>query len=58
MDFGIANFLDRISYKQPKSLEKLASKFASSRRMAASEQPINTIDFTKESNLKDGREEE
>ncbi len=26
--------------------------------MAASEQPINTLDFTKESGLKDGREEE
>ena len=33
LDFGLANFLDRISYKNPKSLEKVAAKF--SRRMAA-----------------------
>jgi ribosome biogenesis protein MAK21 len=40
LDFGLANFLDRISYKNPKSLEKVA-KYASGRRMAASETPIN-----------------
>jgi ribosome biogenesis protein MAK21 len=44
LDFGLANFLDRIAYKNPKSLDKVA-KFASSRRMAASEQPINTYTF-------------
>ena len=36
LDFGLANFLDRISYKNPKSVEKLA-KFNSGRRMAATE---------------------
>jgi hypothetical protein len=46
LDFGLANFLDRISYKNPKSLDKLAAKgFASSRRMAATETPVNMIDF-------------
>lgn len=45
MDFGIANFLDRIAYKNPKSLEKIA-KFSSGRRMAATEQPINLYDFS------------
>ena len=38
LDFGIANFLDRLSYKNPKSLEKIA-KF--NKRMAATEKPIN-----------------
>ena len=46
LDFGLANFLDRISYKNPKSLDKLAAKFSSSRRMAATEQPINLYDFS------------
>ena len=45
LDFGIANFLDRISYKNPKSLEKVA-KYSSGRRMAATEQPINQYDFS------------
>jgi ribosome biogenesis protein MAK21 len=61
LDFGLANFLDRISYKNPKSLEKLA-KFSSGRRMAASEQPINQYEFTGEGGdndmPKDAREEE
>ena len=47
LDFGLANFLDRIAYKNPKSAEKLA-KFASSRRMAATEKPINLYEFTGE----------
>lgn len=47
LDFGLANFLDRISYKNPKSLDKVAAKFQSSRRMAATEQPVNLIDFSK-----------
>jgi hypothetical protein len=34
--------LDRISYKNPKSLDKIA-KF--SKRMAASEKPINQYNF-------------
>jgi len=45
LDFGLANFLDRIAYKNPKSVEKLA-KFSSGRRMAATEQPINLYDFS------------
>jgi ribosome biogenesis protein MAK21 len=61
LDFGLANFLDRIAYKNPKSLEKVA-KYASGRRMAASEQPINTYDFSGEGGdndmPKDQREEE
>jgi hypothetical protein len=45
LDFGMANFLDRIAYKNPKSVEKIA-KFSSGRRMAATEQPINLYDFS------------
>ncbi len=41
----MANFLDRIAYKNPKSVEKIA-KFSSGRRMAATEQPINLYDFS------------
>jgi ribosome biogenesis protein MAK21 len=42
LDFGMANFLDRIAYKNPKSLEKLKEgKFGSNRRMAAKEVPVN-----------------
>lgn len=44
LDFGLANFLDRIAYKNPKSLDKVAAKFASGRRMAATETPINMLD--------------
>lgn len=36
LDFGLANFLDRISYKNPKSEEKLA-KLKTSQRMSAVE---------------------
>ena len=42
LDFGVANFLDRISYKTPKSLEKIA-KFR--KGMAAYEKPLNEINF-------------
>ncbi len=56
LDFGLANFLDRIAYKNPKSLDKVAAKFASSRRMAATETPINMVDFEKGEELH--REEE
>jgi CBF/Mak21 family len=45
LDFGIANFLDRIAYKNPKSQDKVA-KYSSGKRMAANEQPINLYDFT------------
>jgi len=50
LDFGLANFLDRISYKNPKSAEKLA-KLKGKSRMADSEKPINTYDFTRESTM-------
>jgi hypothetical protein len=43
LDFGVANFLDRISYKNPKSVEKLA-KF--NKRMSAVEKPLNLYDFS------------
>ena len=43
LDFGLANFLDRISYKNPKSGDKLA-KFK--KRMSAVEKPINSYEFT------------
>lgn len=56
LDFGLANFLDRISYKNPKSAEKLA-KLKGKSRMADSEQPINTHDFTR-NNMSLKREEE
>jgi ribosome biogenesis protein MAK21 len=42
LDFGLANFLDRVSYKNPKSTEQ-SEVFR--KRMAAYEKPINTIDF-------------
>jgi hypothetical protein len=50
LDFGIANFLDRISYKNPKSLDKV-SKF--SKRMAAVEKPINAYEFSGKGNEND-----
>lgn len=42
LDFGLANFLDRVSYKNPKSTEQ-SEVFR--KRMAAYEKPINLIDF-------------
>eukprot|EP00347_Sterkiella_histriomuscorum_P015659 403356183 len=47
LDFGLANFLDRISYKNPKSADKLA-KLQKAQRMSAHEKPINQYDFTQE----------
>lgn len=38
LDFGLGNFLDRISYKNPKSLEKIQKH---RQRMAQFEKPIN-----------------
>jgi len=42
----LANFLDRISYKNPKSADKLAK--LKNQRMSAVEQPINTYNFNSE----------
>ena len=42
LDFGLANFLDRVSYKNPKSSEQTE---VFRKRMAAYEKPINLIDF-------------
>jgi len=44
LDFTIANFLDRISYKDPKSKEKL-EKFKERQRMSDYEKPVNEYDF-------------
>lgn len=57
LDFGLANFLDRIAYKNPKSAEKLA-KLRNSQRMAASEQPINTFDFKSNLPMQEREEEQ
>ena len=42
LDFGIGNFLDRISYKNPKTSEQTL-KFR--KRMAQYEQPVNEMEF-------------
>lgn len=42
LDFGVGNFLDRISYKTPKTSEQTL-KFR--KRMAQYEQPVNEMDF-------------
>jgi ribosome biogenesis protein MAK21 len=42
LDFSIANFLDRISYKNPKASDKI-DQFR--KRMASYEKPVNQIDF-------------
>jgi len=42
LDFSIANFLDRVSYKNPKASDKI-DQFR--KRMASYEKPINQIDF-------------
>jgi len=57
LDFTIANFLDRLAYKDPKSLKKL-EKFKSTQRMANTEKPINEIDFKKGERPEEEREEE
>ena len=48
LDFSISNFLDRISYKDPKSKEKVA-KLAEKRssKLSAYEKPVNDYDFKK-----------
>jgi predicted RND superfamily exporter protein len=49
LDFSISNFLDRISYKEPKSQEKLQKfreKLNKSLKMASYEKPANAIDFS------------
>lgn len=55
LDFSIANFLDRIAYKNPKSTEKI-QKFK--KRMAEFEKPINQYDFKKGEQPDELREEE
>lgn len=55
LDFGIANFLDRISYKNPKSSDKI-SKFK--KRMAVTAKPINQYDIFNGEMPEDQREEE
>jgi hypothetical protein len=45
LDFGLSNFLDRISFKAPKSAEKIAKHRQS---MAKFEKPINEVDFKTE----------
>lgn len=57
LDFTIANFLDRLAYKDPKSLKKL-EKFKSTQRMANTEKPINEYDFKKGERPEEEREEE
>ena len=46
LDFSIANFLDRISYKEPKSSDKLV-KFQERQRMSSYSKPLNQYDFKK-----------
>lgn len=55
LDFGLANFLDRISFKAPKSAEKIA-KYRQS--MAKFEKPINEVDFKREKPEIQRKEEE
>lgn len=57
LDFSIANFLDRIAYKEPKSQEKLA-KFQERQRMSNFSKPLNQIDFNKGEMPAEVREEE
>lgn len=46
LDFSLANFLDRISYKEPKSAEKLAKLRQSKQiRSADYEKPANQVQF-------------
>ena len=57
LDFTIANFLDRISYKDPKSKEKLA-KIKERQRMSDYEKPVNEYDFKNGERPETLREEE
>ena len=43
LDFGLSNFLDRITYKSPKTAEKAAKH---RQRMAEYEKPVNQYNFT------------
>ena len=44
LDFGLTNFLDRISYKMPKNEDKIKQH---RQRMAQFEKPLNQIDFAR-----------
>ena len=44
LDFSLANFLDRIAFKEPKSEAKLA-KFEKNRKLSEYTKPINQIDL-------------
>ena len=55
LDFGLANFLDRVSYKSPKTAEK-AEKYR--KRMAQYEKPINEYNFREGEAPETKREEE
>lgn len=44
LDFGLGNFLDRITCKNPKSEDKIQKH---RQRMAQFEVPLNQIDFAK-----------
>ena len=55
LDFGLANFLDRVTYKTPKTAEK-AEKFR--KRMAQYEKPVNMYNFREGDEPETKREEE
>ena len=55
LDFGLANFLDRVTYKSPKTAEK-AEKYR--KRMAQFEKPINEYNFQEGEAPETQREEE
>jgi ribosome biogenesis protein MAK21 len=57
LDFSLANFYDRIAYKEPKSSDKLA-KFQERQRMSVYTKPLNQIDFKAGEQPEDQREEE
>lgn len=44
-DFTLANFLDRIAYKEPKSAEKLQKLRQKQSRSSEYERPVNEINF-------------
>jgi ribosome biogenesis protein MAK21 len=52
LDFGLSNFLDRISFKSPKTEEKVTQH---RQRMATFEQPVNEVDLD---NVERRKEEE
>lgn len=55
LDFGIGNFLDRISYKNPKSSDDTIKH---RKRMAQYEQPVNTLNFREGEEPENARLEE